>query len=66
MQDTGYGDVLPVGPGLRAFRSLEEAVDAVRSVEGDYARASAHAAEVARECFAAEVVLGDLLRTAGL
>jgi hypothetical protein len=66
MQDTGYGDILPVGPGLHPFRSLEEAVDAVRSVEGDYARASAHAAEVARECFAAEVVLGDLLRAAGL
>jgi hypothetical protein len=66
MQDTGYGDVLPVGPGLHAFRSPQEAVEAVRSVEGDYARASAHAVEVARECFAAEVVLGDLLRMAGL
>jgi hypothetical protein len=65
-QDTGFGDVLPLGPGLHAFRTVEQAADAVRAVEADWARASAHAAEVARECFAAERVVGDLLRTAGL
>jgi hypothetical protein len=65
-QDTGFGDVLPLGPGLHAFRTLEEAAAAVRAIEADYARASAHAAEVARECFAAERVLGEMLRVAGL
>ena len=65
-QDTGFGDVLPLGPGLRVFRSVEEAAAAVRAIEADYPRASAHAAEVARECFAAERVLGKLLETAGL
>ena len=65
-QDTGFGDVLPLGPGVHAFRTIEEAADAVRAIETDYARASAHATAVAREWFAAERVLGDLLATAGL
>src|SRR5262249_54095492 len=65
-QDTGFGDVLPLGPGLPAFRTVEEAVHAVRLIEADYERASAHATEVARECFAADRVLGQLLREVGL
>jgi len=35
-------------------------------VEADYAAASAHAAMVARECFAAERVVGAMLAAAGL
>jgi len=65
-QDTGFGDVLPLGPGLHAFRTLEEAAAAVRAIEADYPRASAHAGEVARECCAAERVLRVLLETVGL
>jgi hypothetical protein len=65
MQDTGYGDVLPLGPGLHAVSSLGEAAEAIRAIEGDYARASAHATEVASACFAADGVLGRLLRVAG-
>jgi len=65
-QDTGFGDVLPLGAGVHAFRTVEEATAAVRAIEADYGRASAHATEVAREYFAAERVLGSLLATAGL
>jgi hypothetical protein len=65
-QDTGFGDVLPLGPGLPAFHTVEEAADAVGVIEADYDRASAYAIEVAREYFAAEKVLGRLLRDAGL
>ncbi|MGH7265964.1 MAG: hypothetical protein ACREMB_14140 [Candidatus Rokuibacteriota bacterium] len=65
MQDTGYGDVLPLGAGLHAVSSVDEAAEAIRAIEGDYARASAHASEVARECFAADQVLGRLLGTLG-
>jgi hypothetical protein len=64
-QDTAFGDVLPLGPGLHAFRTLDEAAAAVQAIEADYARASAYATAVARECFAAERVLGALLRTCG-
>src|SRR5712692_3209555 len=65
-QDTGFGDVLPLGPGLHAFGTVDEAAAAVAVIEADYARASAHAAEVAREYFGADRVLGQLLRVAGL
>lgn len=65
-QDTGFGDLFPVGPGLHAFRTCEEAADAIRIIETDYARASAHASEIAREYFAADRVLAQLLRVIGL
>jgi len=64
-QDTGFGDVLPLGPGLHAFRGVEEAAAAIQEIEADYARASAHAIEVAREHFAADRVLRALLAIAG-
>lgn len=60
-QDTGFDEILPLGPGLHSFRTCEEAAEAMASIEADYARASAHASEVAREYFAAEKVLGNLL-----
>ncbi|HJQ84375.1 MAG TPA: hypothetical protein VKA21_09890, partial [Candidatus Binatia bacterium] len=52
-QDTGFGDVLPLGPGLHAFRTVDEAAAAIRAIEADYAAAAAHAAAVAREFLAA-------------
>lgn len=64
-QDTAFGDVLPLGAGLRAFRTVEEAAEAINAVEADYADASAYASEVAREYFAAEKVLSALLAVAG-
>jgi hypothetical protein len=64
-QDTGFGDVLPTGPGLHAFRTADEAIDAIRTIEADYPRASVDAASVARECFAADRVVAALLRLAG-
>lgn len=65
-QDTGFGDVLPLGPGLHAFQTVEDAAEAVREIEGDYPRASAHAGEVARQYFAADRVVAELLSFAGL
>src|SRR5215813_7184298 len=64
-QDTGFGDVLPLGPGLHAFNTVAEATEAVHMIERDYDRASAHATEVAREYFAADRVLGSLLSVIG-
>jgi len=65
-QDTGFGDVLPVGAGLHAFRTVEEAATAIQTIESNYARASTHATEVAREYFAADRVLKALLAVVGL
>jgi hypothetical protein len=60
-QDTAFGDVLPLGPGVHAFRTVEEAAEAIREIESDYPAASAHASAVAREYFAADRVLGAML-----
>jgi len=65
-QDTGFGSVLPTGTGLFAFVTAEEALEAIEIVAHDYARQSAAARDIAREYFAAERVLGDVLRRVGL
>ena len=64
-QDTGFAHVLPLGPGLHAFTTMDEAAEAIGVIERDYDQASAHATEVAREYFAADRVLGSLLALAG-
>jgi hypothetical protein len=64
-QDTGFADILPLGPGLHAFETLEEAALALERIDADYDRASRHAYEVAQEYFAAEKVLSRLLAKVG-
>lgn len=61
MQETGFSDVLPTGRGLFGFRELDDVLAAVEAIEGDYLAHSRLAREVAREYFAAERVLGDLM-----
>jgi hypothetical protein len=65
-QDTGFGNVLPTRRGLFAFTTADEALEAMESVAGDYAGQSAAARAIAQEYFAAERVLGDVLRRVGL
>jgi len=65
-QDTGFGKFVPTGEGLFAFSTMDEAVDALARINGDYARHSAGARRVAAEAFGAEAVLGRLLADAGL
>jgi hypothetical protein len=65
-QDTGFGACVPVGRGLLAFATIEEAVEAVRMVDADYARHARAAREVAAEHFAAERVLAAMLADAGV
>jgi hypothetical protein len=60
-QDTGFGDVLPVGEGLLAFSTVEEAAAAVAEVEADPIRHGKAASAVAREHFEATSVLRHLL-----
>jgi hypothetical protein len=64
-QDTGFGEVLPLGPGLHAFNTVADATEAVHMIERDYDRASAHASEVAREYLATDRVLSSLLSFMG-
>ena len=65
VEATGAERHLPPSPGLRFFRSLDEAADALRAVEADYAAAARAARRLAEEVFSAEVVLPALLARAG-
>ncbi|MCA8958059.1 MAG: glycosyltransferase family 1 protein [Planctomycetes bacterium] len=64
VQDTGFGEVLPVGRGLLAFRDLEGAIDAIRTVEADYAGHRAAARDIAEQYFDSDKVLGSLVERA--
>jgi len=66
VQDTGFSEILPVGDGLLAFSTLDEAVRALQAVESDYERHAEAARAVAAAHFDAEVVLGALLDRIGL
>ncbi len=65
VQDTGFDVALPVGEGLLAFLTPDEAERALRSVASDYNRHSRAAREIAEEHFRAETVLARLLDAAG-
>jgi GT2 family glycosyltransferase len=65
-QDTGFGSVLPTGEALFPFRSIDDAVAAIETIEADYAKARRAAFELAREHFDANIVLGRLLDTLGV
>ena len=64
-QDTGFTDVLPCGEGLIGFSTAEEAVEALRAVQGDYPRHAKAALAIARDHFAADVVLPRMLADLG-
>ena len=65
LQDTGFRATLPTGAGLLAFRTPEEAAEAVHSVIADWPLHSAAARRIAEQHFAAKWVLAELLDRAG-
>jgi len=65
-QETGFSKYLPTGKGLFGFRTMEDILSAVDIIESDYEGSCKAAREIARECFAAEKVLGSLMERAGL
>ena len=66
VQDTGFGDRLPVGDGLLSFRTVEEAVERSQAIAGDYAHHRAAARRIAEEYFAAEQALGPMIEATGV
>jgi len=64
-QQTGFTDFYGGREGLLAFRNMDDIEQAAAAVRGDYAKHSRAAAEIAREYFEAEKVLGSLLSRAG-
>jgi hypothetical protein len=65
-QDTGFGDVLPTGQGLFAFRDIDDIVAAVDAIEADLEKHSQAAVEIAESYFRAETVLAELLAGMGV
>jgi hypothetical protein len=65
-QDTGFTNILPTGSGLFAFTTTDEALAAIEMVARDYTYHAAAARQIAEEFFAAERILGDVLRRIGL
>lgn len=65
-QDTAFGAVLPTGAGLFAVNDLDEAVAAIEQIAAAPVAAGRAAAEIAREHFDAERVLGRLLSDMGV
>jgi len=61
VQDTGFRTTLPVGEGILAFTTPEEAVVAIREIEANYARHTAAARAIAETYFDSDRVLTRLL-----
>jgi hypothetical protein len=64
VQDTGWSAHVPAGTGLLRFSTMEEALDGLDQIAGDYGRHAAGARAVALECFDAPRVLRPFLETA--
>ena len=65
-QDTGFGNILPTGRGLFAFRTMEDILAALDSINGDYPGHCRAAREIAAEYFDSHKVLQNLLNQVDL
>jgi hypothetical protein len=61
VQDTGFTSVLPCGEGVLPFTTSQEALSAIREVEGNYVRHAGAAFEFANEHFDSAKVLSRLI-----
>jgi hypothetical protein len=66
VQDTGFGRNYPVGEGLLAFRTLEQAVAGVERITRDYERHCRAARALAEGYFDSEKVLGRFVEEVGV
>ncbi len=66
VQDTGFSGHVPVGQGLLAFRTLDEAVEGAARIARDYPQHCRAARRVAEECFSAHTVIRRLAEAIGL
>jgi hypothetical protein len=65
-QSTGFEKFLPTGEGLFAFRTMDEALSALDTIETDYEKACRAARAVAEEHLAAPKVCARFLGDLGL
>jgi hypothetical protein len=65
-QETGFSNIFPTGQGLFAFSTADEVLTAIDAVNRDYDGHRRAARGIAREYFAHDVVLRDLVNTVGI
>jgi hypothetical protein len=65
-QSTGFEKYLPAGEGLMAFHGQDDAVDAIKEVNRDFARHARAAREIAVEYFDALKLLDQIAEVIGL
>ncbi len=65
VQDTGLADLYPLGEGLVAYSTLEEAADGAKAILDDYPRHARAARRLAESEFDARIVLSRLLEELG-
>lgn len=65
-QETGFSKFIPSGKGLFGFRTMGDILGAVDAIESNYAGQCRTARDIAAEYFAAEKVVGSLMKRAGL
>jgi hypothetical protein len=66
VQDTGFGAPLPVGQGLFAVRTVDEAVEAIAEIESDYTHHSKCARAIACDCLDSQKVIRKFIRELGI
>jgi hypothetical protein len=66
VQDTGFRRNYPIGEGLLAFRTLEEAVAGAKRIARDYDHHCRAARALAEEYFDSDKVLGQLIEEVGV
>jgi hypothetical protein len=65
-QETGFSNILPTGEGLFAFKTMDDVLAAIDTINSDYAKHRKAAERIAREYFAHDVVLKELVDATGL
>jgi hypothetical protein len=61
-QDTGFRDILPIGHGLFAFRTIDDIVSSVENLRADYQRHASAARALAEDYFDSDKVLSRFLQ----
>ncbi len=64
VQDTGFSRTLPVGEGLVAFHTLDDAVAGAERIAADYERHRHAARQIAEGYFDSDLVLGRFIEDA--
>jgi hypothetical protein len=64
IQDTGLGDCVPTGKGIRCFRDVSEAVEAVTQISACYEEHRCDARQLAETTFNSDTLLPDLVDVA--